>query len=71
MHEVRGAVAADLAAVRAVPRVDVEGIYLRLGALVEQAGKLVIFQLPEQERAPEQQPATPGRRVCSRATRTH
>ncbi len=46
LHEVRAAVAADLAAVRAVPAVDVEGIYLRLAALVEQAGALVIFQLP-------------------------
>jgi uroporphyrin-3 C-methyltransferase len=52
LHEVRGAVAADLAAVRAVPRVDVEGIYLRLAALVEQAGKLVIFELPERESQP-------------------
>jgi uroporphyrin-III C-methyltransferase len=52
LHEVRGAVAADLAAVRAVPVVDVEGIYLRLAALVEQAGKLVIFQLPERESQP-------------------
>jgi len=49
LHEARGAVAADLAAVRAVPRVDVEGIYLRLAALVEQADKLVIFQMPEAE----------------------
>ncbi|MDB4542893.1 uroporphyrinogen-III C-methyltransferase [bacterium] len=54
LHEVRGAVAADLAAVRAVPQVDVEGIYLRLSALVEQAGKLVIFQLPEQEAQPRE-----------------
>ena len=55
LHDARGAVAADLAAVRAVPKVDVEGIYLRLSALVEQAGKLVIFQLPE----PESQPRLP------------
>ena len=47
LHDVRGAVTADLAAVRAVPRIDVEGIYLRLGALVEQADNLVIFQMPE------------------------
>lgn len=46
LHEVRAAVAADLAAVRAVPAIDVEGIYLRLAALLEQAGALVIFQLP-------------------------
>lgn len=49
LHPVRAAVASDLAAVRAVPRVDVEGVYLRLSALVEQAGRLVIFQLPQQE----------------------
>ena len=55
LHNARGAVAADLAAVRAVPKVDVEGIYLRLSALVGQAGKLVIFQLPEPE--PQPQPA--------------
>ena len=49
LHDARGAVAADLAAVRAVPQVDVEGIYLRLAALIEQADKLVIFQMPEAE----------------------
>jgi uroporphyrin-3 C-methyltransferase len=49
LHNVRGAVAADLAAVRAVPKVDVEGIYLRLAALAEQATSLVIFELPQQE----------------------
>jgi uroporphyrin-3 C-methyltransferase len=57
LHDVRGAVAADLAAVRAVPRVDVEGIYLRLGALVEQADNLVIFQMPEQEARLRAEPA--------------
>ncbi len=49
LHGVRGALAADLAAVRAVPQIDVEGIYLRLAALVEQAAQLRIFQLPERE----------------------
>jgi len=49
MHEVRAAIAAEQAALRAVPRVDVEGIYLRLSALIEQADRLVIFQMPEQE----------------------
>ena len=48
----RAAVASDLAAVRAVPEVDVEGIYLRLSALAEQAGKLVIFEFPEREAQP-------------------
>jgi len=46
LHEVRAAVAADLAALRAVSRVDVEGIYLRLAGLMEQVGALVIFQPP-------------------------
>lgn len=49
MHEVRAAIAAEQAALRAVPKVDVEGIYLRLSALIEQADRLVIFQMPEQE----------------------
>lgn len=57
LHSVRAAVAADLADVRAVPRVDVEGTYLRLAALVEQAGKLVIFQLPEQSQPAASAPA--------------
>lgn len=50
--EVRAAVVADIAALRAVERVDIEGIYLRLAALIEQADKLVIFQLPEITPAP-------------------
>ena len=57
LHQVRGAVAADLAAVRAVPKIDVEGIYLRLAAQIERAGELVIFQLPEQEAQPRPQAA--------------
>jgi uroporphyrin-3 C-methyltransferase len=48
LHEVRAAVAADIAELRAVPKVDVEGIYLRLAALIEQADGLVIFQFPQQ-----------------------
>ena len=52
LHAVRAAVASDLAAVRAVPKVDVEGIYLRLSALAEQAGNLVIFEFPEREDQP-------------------
>ena len=57
LHEARGAVAADLAAVRAVPQVDVEGVYLRLAALIEQADKLVIFQMIEAEPRLEEVPA--------------
>jgi len=52
LHAVRAAVAADVAALRAVAKVDVEGIYLRLAALIEQAEKLVIFQFPETTPAP-------------------
>lgn len=52
LYDVRAAVAADLAAVRAVPQRDVQGMYLSLAALIEQADKLVIFQMPEKvERA--------------------
>ena len=56
LHDVRAAVAAEQAALRAVPKVDVEGIYLRLSALVEQADRLVIFQMQEQEDQPEAKP---------------
>ena len=57
LHPVRAAVAADLAAVRAVPKRDIQGMYLALAALIEQAGKLVIFQLPEQTSSAVDQPA--------------
>jgi len=57
LHDARAAVAVDLAAVRAIPRIDVEGLYLRLAALVEQADKLVIFELPEREARPGPEPA--------------
>jgi uroporphyrin-3 C-methyltransferase len=65
LHPVRAAVASDLAALRAVPEVDVEGIYLRLGALLGQAGELAILRLPAEQQAlqPPPQPrqeAAPG-----------
>jgi len=47
LYEVRAAIASEIAALRAVPPVDVEGIYLRLSALGEQATNLRIFQLPD------------------------
>lgn len=53
LHDTRAVVASDLAAVRAVPRVDVEGIYLRLSALIDQADQLVIFEMPETEARPQ------------------
>ncbi len=53
LHPVRRAVAEDLAALRALPELDVEGLYLRLGALVDQVAGLVIFELPERSDGPE------------------
>lgn len=44
--DVRRALAADIAAVRAVPRLDLEGIYLRLDSLIEQSASLAVFSLP-------------------------
>ncbi|NQX89328.1 MAG: uroporphyrinogen-III C-methyltransferase [Halioglobus sp.] len=57
LHDLRAALASDIASLRAVPQVDIEGIYLRLSALVEQADKLVIFQLPVQADGPAPQVA--------------
>lgn len=57
LHEVRAAIAADMAALRAVPKVDVEGLYLRLSALIEQAGQLVIFEMPRQPDRAQPAPA--------------
>ena len=45
----RAAVAEDLAAVRAVPSIDTQGLYLRLDALIKQTDELVLFELPERE----------------------
>jgi uroporphyrin-3 C-methyltransferase len=47
LHGLRGAVAADLAAVRSVPRLDLEGLYLRVDALIRRTDDLVLFQMPE------------------------
>lgn len=49
LHAVRRAVAADRAALRAIPRIDVEGIYVRLTALVDQIARLEVFALPAHE----------------------
>lgn len=57
LHEARAAVARDLAAVRAIPDVDVEGIYLRIAALSKQASDLVIFRMPGQGEGPAEAPA--------------
>ncbi|MFN2328022.1 MAG: uroporphyrinogen-III C-methyltransferase [Chromatocurvus sp.] len=50
--EVRRALAADIAAVRAVPRLDLEGVYARLGALVERSDSLLMPALPERHQEP-------------------
>ena len=55
LHAVRRAVASDRAALRAVPSVDVEGIYLRLAALVDQIAGLEVFELPQREETPTQE----------------
>ena len=53
LHVVRATIAKEAAALRALPKVDLEGIYLSLAALIEQADKLVIFQLPKQAERPQ------------------
>ena len=54
---VRAALATDIAAVRAVPQLDIEGLYVRLGALINQADSLAIFELPELDAPPPPEPA--------------
>jgi len=51
LHPVRAAIAADLAALRAVPQVDTEGTWLRIQALARQVDSLLLFQLPERSAA--------------------
>lgn len=50
--DLRSALAEDIAALRAVPRLDTQGLYARLDALIQQTNALVMFELPERE-APE------------------
>ena len=57
LHLVRATIAKEVAALRALPKVDLEGIYLSLAALIEQADKLVIFQLPKPAVRPQPAPA--------------
>lgn len=53
LHALRAAVAADLAAVRAIPKLDIQGLYLRVEALMREADALVLFELPERAVATE------------------
>ncbi|GAB3273740.1 uroporphyrinogen-III C-methyltransferase [Parahaliea aestuarii] len=57
LHDARAAIASELASLRAVPALDVEGLYLRLSALAEQAASLAIFELPEAEQRLQEAPA--------------
>ena len=59
LHALRRAVAADRAALRAVPQIDVEGLYLRLAAVIDQIAGLEVFVLPERGEQPAQT-AEPG-----------
>ena len=56
-HQARAAVAADLAALRAVPKVDVEGLYLRLAALIGEVERLKVFELPDRKSSADAVPA--------------
>ena len=53
LHALRAAVAADLAAVRAIPQLDIQGLYLRVEALMREADALVLFELPQRAVATE------------------
>ena len=53
LYEIRKAVAADIAALEAVPELDTEGVFLRLGALNAQVDQLQVVPLTEQHKLPE------------------
>jgi uroporphyrin-3 C-methyltransferase len=57
LHALRGAIAADAAALRAIPEVDVEGIWLRIRALSGEVDSLLLFKLPDREVAAAEVPA--------------
>jgi uroporphyrin-3 C-methyltransferase len=56
-YQARAAVATDLVALRAVPKVDVEGLYLRLAALIGEVERLKVFELPDRQSSIETTPA--------------
>lgn len=53
IYDVRKAVAADIAALEAVPVVDTEGVFLKLGAMNEQVDQLRLIPLAEKRELPE------------------
>lgn len=60
LHMVRKQVARDLVAVRAAAELDIEGIYLRLQALQEQASSLPFFGMPLIDAPEHSVPAAAG-----------
>jgi len=53
IYEVRKALAADIAALEAVPKLDTEGVFLQLGALNGQVAKLPLVPVAKQHELPE------------------
>ena len=53
IYEVRKALAADIAALEAVPALDTEGVFLKLGALNSQVPNLRLIPISEQHKLPD------------------
>jgi uroporphyrin-3 C-methyltransferase len=53
IYEVRKALAADIAALEAVPALDTEGVFLKLGALNNQVPNLRLIPISEQHKLPD------------------
>lgn len=53
IYEVRKALATDIATLEAVPQVDTEGVFLKLGAMNDQVEKLRLIPLAEKRELPD------------------
>lgn len=53
LYSLRQSIAQDIAKLEALPKLDVEGTYLRLAALIEQARELPTLSLEQQRQLPE------------------
>ncbi|MCV6588808.1 MAG: uroporphyrinogen-III C-methyltransferase [Marinobacterium sp.] len=53
IYDIRKAVAADIAALEAVPQLDTEGLFLKLGAMNRQVAGLRVTPLSQQHQIPE------------------
>jgi uroporphyrin-3 C-methyltransferase len=53
LYSLRQALAQDIAKLEAVPKLDVEGTYLRLAALIEQSRELPTLSLEQQRQLPD------------------